>query len=147
MKLDEAIVESVLRTQDLDPKKVTEIMRDLKERQALDTPPPAPRVKYETVVLLSDPEKKYRDVSIVGWVVQVPEDTPLTEAPNRLVAAANDFNTTPKGRRVPVSTLGETCESVTRRHFKENGIKVMTKMPVTFLPVDNALPEYKDPES
>jgi hypothetical protein len=134
-------VESILRQIDTIP--VTEANKVISELNRLvaakDEEPKVPREKKQEVVLLSDPNKDYRDVSIVGWVVKIPESDPFVTVPEKIQAAANDFNVTPKGRRMPVRTVGESLEAIPARIFKEHGISVLTKEPVSFLPVDNCL--------
>lgn len=141
MQVDIDLVEATLRQAELDPVQIQGLISDIKERAALSVNPPAPRQKWEPVILLSDPNREYREVSLVGWALQVREGETHTQVADSLIAAANDFNMTPKGRRLPVKTIGETIEGVSRNLLKERGVKVLSKEPLSIIPVDNALPQ------
>ncbi|MGX8716603.1 MAG: hypothetical protein ACSW8C_01280, partial [bacterium] len=52
---------------------------------------------------------------------------------------AKAFNLSKKGRRYPVETVGETCENVPAKIFKEQKLWLKTKTPVLIVPVDNDL--------
>ena len=41
---------------------------------------------------------------------------------------------------MPVQTIGEACEVVSAKLFKEQNIWVKTKTPILAVPVDNAIP-------
>jgi hypothetical protein len=147
-KIDLDKVKLVLQRNEPDPRKVADIINELQmeiqaeeEEKALRPPP----VKKEFLFLLSDPNGKLRGEDLVGWVVQIPEgDSPLT-APERIVAAANAFNGTGKGRRLALETIGEACEMVSPRLFKEQNIWIKTKMPVQALPLPNKMsPQVKE---
>ena len=59
---------------------------------------------------------------------------------NSVIRAAYEFNTTKKGRLLPVKTIGEAMENVPAKHFKEAQVWVKTKEPVLLLKTDNKLP-------
>jgi hypothetical protein len=52
-----------------------------------------------------------------------------------------DFNTTKKGRLLPVKTVGEALENVPAKAFKETDVWVKTKTPVLMLRTDNEIPK------
>ena len=83
------------------------------------------------------------DKDLTGWVVQIPEDDSVTVAPERIIRAAYEYNTTPKGRRMPIETIGEACEAVTAKFFKEQNIWVKTKVPVLAVATSNKIPMEK----
>lgn len=91
------------------------------------------------------PRSQYVVVSTtpgLGYVIQMEAEAAPTEVTTRIQAAATDFNNSRKGRRVPVSTVGETLENVPARFFKTTDGKkcaVKTKSAVTLLTVPNAL--------
>lgn len=141
-KIDLDKVKLVLQRNEPDPRKVADIINELQmeiqaeEEEKANRPPP---VKKDFLFLLSDPEGKLRDQDLVGWVVQIPEgDSPLS-APERITAAANAFNGTGKGRKLTLETVGEACEMVSPRLFKEQNIWIKTKLPVQALPLPNKL--------
>ena len=61
-------------------------------------------------------------------------------AESQIHKAAYDFNQTPKGRRMPVQSIGEACEAVPARIFKEHQLWIKTKEPVLILRTDNKIP-------
>jgi len=141
-KIDLDKVKLVLQRNEPDPRKVADIINELQmeiqaeEEEKANRPPP---IKKEFLFLLSDPEGKLRDQDLVGWVVQIPEgDSPLS-APERITAAANAFNGAGKGRKLTLETVGEACEMVSPRLFKEQNIWIKTKLPVQALPLPNKL--------
>jgi hypothetical protein len=139
-KFDADTVESILRQQELDHEKIVSIMNDLKEFAEANATPPAPREKKQFVVVVSDPEGKLNDMSLVGWVFKVPEDVPFVKVPELLAKAAREFNQTKKGRRLPAKTFGEACEAVPAKLCKEQeGLQVVTKEPLSFVRTDNSL--------
>jgi len=71
--------------------------------------------------------------------LQLPEDEPMTSTPEKLARVAKAFNLSKKGRRYPVETVGETCENVPARIFKEQKLWLKTKEPVLIIPMQNAL--------
>jgi len=145
-KIDVESVRTILARNEPDIRKVNEIMQDIQmqiqaeEEERANRPPP---VKKQFSIVLSDPEGELADKDIVGWVVQIPEEDSPTAAPERIIRAAYEFNTTPKGRRLPVQTIGEACEIVTAKLFKEQNVWVKTKVPVLALGVPNQIPTEK----
>ena len=97
------------------------------EEERANRPPP---VKKQFSIVLADNEGVLEDKDLTGWVVQIPEDDSVTVAPERIIRAAYEYNTTPKGRRMPVQTIGEACEAVTAKLFKEQNVWVKTKVTV-----------------
>ena len=54
-----------------------------------------------------------------------------------------EFNTTKKGRHMPVKTVAEICEHVPARIAKEQNVWIKHKEPVFLLPTDGLLPTEK----
>lgn len=145
-KVDTELVKLVLQRNGMELRQVANIMEDIEaEMQQMkeeeEKPPP---VKKQFVMLLSDPQGELEGKDIVGWVLQVPEDDDPRVATERLMRGAYDFNVTPKGRRIPVKSIGEACEVVTARILKEHNVWVKTKEPVTAITTDNKLPTPAD---
>jgi hypothetical protein len=142
-KIDVETMKFILLRNEKDPRKVAEIMQEIEmelkaqEEEKANQPPP---VKKQFSIVLSDPDGSMQGKDITGWVVQIPEDDSVTVAPERIISAAYEFNTTPKGRRMPTETIGEACEAVSAKIFKEHGIWVKTKVPVLAVPVKNKIP-------
>ncbi len=142
-KIDVETLKFILQRNETDIRKINEIMQDInmelqaEEEERANRPPP---VKKQFVVMLADHDGSLADKDITGWIAQIPEDdSPTTTAP-RIISAAYEFNTTPKGRRMPVQTIGEACEVVSAKLFKEQNVWVKTKTPILAVPVDNAIP-------
>lgn len=143
-KIDIETVKFILQRNEPDVRKVAAVMQEIElERQAeehekANRPPP---VKKQYAIVLADINGNgITDKAIVGWVVQIPEDEALYSAPQRIIKAAHEFNTTPKGRRMPIETVGEACECVSAKFFKEQKIWVKTKVPVLAVPTPNRIP-------
>lgn len=142
MKVDTELVKLILQRNLDDPTAITQVMEDindeLKAQADLEDKPPA--VKKQYVMLVADPEGHLKDKDFVGWVIQIPEETNILETVTRLTHGAYEFMQTPKGRRLPVQTIGEACEHVPVRIFKEQQVWVRTKEPVLIITTDNKIP-------
>ncbi len=86
-------------------------------------------------VIVSVPNTSY------GWVAQLPEEAAPQAVLEGIYAAAHAFNKSKKGSKHPVNTVGETCESVPRKFWKESGIGILlkTKIGVPIIETDNSL--------
>lgn len=99
-----------------------------------------PAIKKQFCVLVSDPEGVMPKRDLVAWVLQIPENESLATLQDRINRAAYNFNTTKKGRIMPVKTHGEAIENVPARFFKESDVWVKTKTPVLVLVTNNEIP-------
>lgn len=142
-KIDVTKVADILKRSNLQAEVVKEILQAIQEEAAgpeEDQEPKPPVQKKQFVILVSDPNGDMPEKDLVGWVVQIPEmASPLT-VQERIHKAAYDFNSSRRGRKNPVSTVGEACEAVAAKHFKEAEIAIKTKVPVTVLVTDNQIP-------
>ena len=142
-KIDIDTLKFILQRNESDIHKIAAIMEEIKmelqaeEEEKANRPPP---VKKQFVVMLSDPDGSMADKDITGWVVQIPEDDSVMTAPEKVISAAYEFNTTPKGRRMPVQTIGEACEAVSAKILKEQNVWIKTKTPVLAVAVNNQIP-------
>jgi len=142
-KIDTEALKFILQRNEPDIRKVAEIMSEVEmelksaEEEKVNRPPP---LKKQFSILVSDPDGSLAGKEMTGWVVQTPEDDGVTVAPERIISAAYEFNTTPKGCRMPIETIGEACESISAKIFKEHKIWIKTKVPVLALPVANKIP-------
>ena len=101
-----------------------------------------PAVRKQFVVLVSDPEGKLpKKGDFVAWVLQIPDTESVATTQDRIFRGAYDFNTTKKGRLLPVKTVGEAVENVPAKFFKEADLWVKTKTPVLMLRTDNEIPK------
>jgi hypothetical protein len=103
-----------------------------------DKPPP---VKKQFVILVSDPDGRLPKHDFVGWVLQIPESESVATTLDRIFRSSYDFNTTKKGRLLPVKTVGEAIENVPAKAFKEADVWVKTKTPVLVVRTDNEIPK------
>ena len=145
-KIDVETLKFILQRNEPDIRKVNDIMHDIQmelqaEEEERANRPPA--VKKQFSIVLADSEGEFAGKDITGWVVQIPEEDSVTDAPERIISAAYEYNASPKGRRMPVETIGEACEAVTAKLFKEQNIWVKTKVPVLAVPTANKIPTEK----
>jgi hypothetical protein len=100
-----------------------------------------PAVKKQFVILVSDPDGKLPKHDFVGWVLQIPDTESVATTLDRIFRSSYDYNTTKKGRLLPVKTVGEAFEHVPAKAFKEADVWVKTKTPVLMLKTDNEIPK------
>ena len=142
-KIDIETLKFILQRNEPDIRKVAAVMQDIEmelkaeEEEKANRPPP---IKKQFSILVADNDGQLKDKDLVGWVVQIPEDANLQSAPSKIIQAAYEFNTTPKGRRMPVETIGEACEAVSAKIFKEQNVWIKSKVPVLVVPVENKIP-------
>jgi hypothetical protein len=142
-KIDIETLKFILQRNEPDIRKVAAVMQDIEmelkaeEEEKANRPPP---VKKQFSILVADNDGQLKDQDLVGWVVQIPEDANLQSAPSKIIQAAYEFNSTPKGRRMPVETIGEACEAVSAKIFKEQNVWIKSKVPVLVVPVENKIP-------
>ncbi|MDP0498932.1 MAG: hypothetical protein Q7P63_02425 [Verrucomicrobiota bacterium JB022] len=141
-KVDLDLVKHILQRNEIEARRVDSIIGDIEEEMKLmdAEKPPTERVKKQFVVIVSDPNGELEGKDFTGWIVQIPEDDTPLSAEERVVRAAYEFNTTPKGRRMPVKTIAEACEAVPARLSKEQQVWIKTKEPVYLLRTNNDIP-------
>jgi len=131
-------VKDVLRRNGIDARQLAELLNEIKreaEAEAVEREKP---VKKHHVVLVSEPEGGLpRD--LVGWVVQVPADDHPDVAEQRIREAAEGFNSSPRGKKLPLSSFGDACQGLPAKQLKERNVWVRTREPVRVLAVRNAL--------
>jgi hypothetical protein len=143
-KIDVNQVAEILKRNDLDPV----LLRQLIEELNLAAQPevdeePAPAVKKQFSIIVSDPHGFLVGTDLVGYVVQIPEDASVTSACERVHKAAYEFNTTKRGRFMPAKSFADALENVPAKHFKEQQVWVKTKTPVFVLRTDGSIPMEK----
>lgn len=142
-KIDVSKVAEILKKNQIDPallRRVIEEMNLAVEPDAGDGEKP-PAVKKQFVILVSDPEGRMPKNDFVGWVLQIPDSESPATTQDRIFRSSYDFNTTKKGRLLPVKTVGEAIENVPAKFFKEAEVWVKTKTPVLVLKTDNEIPK------
>ncbi len=151
MKLDELIatVTESLRENGADPKLTAKVIADIEKAAAeakTDKSETPKKTKYDWAVLVSDPEgvlkKLGTDLLLTGWVFQLESGANPATLPDRVKAAAVEFNNSRKGRRVPVTTIGETIQNVASKFWKSQPgriTRVKSKEPVYLVTTDNKI--------
>ena len=133
-KVDIEIVDAVLQRADLDARKISQIMEDIKfeSKQKDADAEKEPAIKKQFVIVVNDPYGKISSTGMdfSGWVVQIPEDDAPQTAIAKINQASSDFNLTPKGRRMPLETVAEFFEFGSQKINKESKLWVKTKEPV-----------------
>ena len=145
-KIDIETLRFIIQRNEADIRKVTAIMNEVElelkaeeEERALRPPP----VKKQFVMLVSDPDGILEEKDMVGWIAQIPEDDSVASTADRIHSAAYEYNATPKGTRMPVETIGEACEVVPAKLFKEQSVWIKSKTPLLIVPVNNKIPTEK----
>ena len=139
-KVDYSLVEKVLRLNIDEENTVHRILKQIQQENQEEEKEKKPRIKRQFVIMVSDPEGEMPPKDFTGWVLQIPEEDSPATTEERLRRAAYDFNASPRGRKLPVMSIGETCESVTAKFLKEYKVDVKTKTPVQVLVTNNDLP-------
>ena len=138
-KIELNVVEGALKKHDLTPEQIRAILDDLNREAEGDGEPKPPAVKKQFVIVVSDPEQRMPNVDFVGWVVQIPESESPATTVERITRTAHDFNSSKRGRLMPVQTVGECIESAKSRYFKANDVWVKTKTPVLVVRTTNEI--------
>jgi len=140
-KVDIELLKRVLQRNELDIRKVSQILEDIQvELEQEEEEPKPPPVKKQFCLLVSDPQEKLKDVDLVGWALQIPEEDSPHTATEKLIQAAYDFNATPKGSRMPIQSIAEACEHIPARILKEHQVWVKNKEPVLLVKTKNKIP-------
>lgn len=140
-KVEIDTVKFILRRNQIEGRTVARVMEDIEAELKMEAEESAaPAIKKQFVVLVSDPQGHLAGVDLDAWVLQIPEEDGVHTTEERLIRGAYDFNATPKGRRMPARTVGEACEVVPPRIFKEHNVWVKTKEPVLVVRTNNKIP-------
>jgi hypothetical protein len=142
-KIDVSKVAEILKKNEISPAVLRRVIEEMNLAVQPEGPeeekPPA--VKKQFVILISDPENHLPKHDFVGWVLQIPENESVATTQDRIFRSVYDFNTTKKGRLLPVKTVGEAMEHIPAKAFKEADVWVKTKTPVLMLRTDNEIPK------
>ena len=147
-KIDLDKLRNILHRNESDIRKINDIIKEVEhelqiEKEEREQRPPL--VKKQFVTLISDNEGKLVDQDFASWIVQIPEDDSPATVIDKIHQSAYNYNVTSKGQRLPVKSIGEACELVSARLFKENNLWVKTKIPVLAVRCSNKIDtETKD---
>ncbi|MDR3117049.1 MAG: hypothetical protein LBT98_00515 [Puniceicoccales bacterium] len=142
-KVDVDVVRRVLQRNEVDGEIIAQILEDLELEVSGDgegKEDPAPPVKKQFVILVSDPDGKFQEDLFTGWVLQIPEDESPLEVNARLIRAAYEFNRSKKGSRDPARSITDVCEVVPAKVLRMQSVWVRTKEPVLLVRTDNRIP-------
>jgi hypothetical protein len=141
-KVDIELVKSILQRNEMDVRQIAHIIEEINQELAamVDEDKP-PAVKKQYVIVVSDPRGHLAGKDFTGWVVQIPEEANAIATEERLIKAAQDFNASSRGRRLPAKTIAEVCEHVPARFLKEQQAWIRTKEPVYVVTTANKLPK------
>ena len=138
-KVDIDLVQRVLKENGVDVRVAAMILNQIREAAAEDAAVEREKpVKKEFLVLVSEPEGGLPK-DLVGWVVQYPEDGDPRDVSDKIVEVAGTFNSSPKGKRVPVTSFGDACQSLPSKLLKERDVWVKTREPVRVIAVKNTI--------
>ena len=139
-KVDLELVKMVLTRNDVETRLVADIIKEIQQESAAETDEEEGTRREEAVCgCCIRPRGPARGNGVTGSIVQIPEDESVYTAVERLHRAGYEFNTTKKGRRMPVKTVGEVCEHVPARIAKEQKIWIKHKEPCFLLRTDGIL--------
>ncbi len=99
-----------------------------------------PKPKMQNIILVSDPMGVI-NCDLTGWVLKLPENEDCRSVVDLIKKAAYNFNASKKGRKYPVSTIGQSVDGVPSKFFKPYNLKIVTKEPVYVVTTDNVLPK------
>ena len=135
-------IEATLLERKIDAVKVHEIIKDLEqvveEEKADRLAETDPKPKWEHLIILDDPEKKFASLGtdFVGWVVQQKEGTDAGLVLSKLVDAAKTQNEGGRKKKLLIKGFTDLFDALKPKSLKEKGIRIKTKHPVRILTVD-----------
>lgn len=143
-KVDLDLLQFVLERNSIDARLTAQIISDIQEQiklEKMEAEEREPPVKKKYVFVASDPDGVLDGRELVGWVVQIPEDQSEFTVEERIYAATYEYNRSKKGRRDPAKTVGEACERVPAKLFRDQRIWVKNKEAAYLLSSRNVIPE------
>lgn len=158
VEIDLKIIENALENHEIAQDTITSILNEIKSQtEALDLiadinekseleenneseKEKPPRIKKQFNIIVSDPEHKIpAGVELTGWVTQMNEDEPITSALTKIYTAVYDFNAQ-SGRNDKFKSVGDACQNLKTKFFKNAGITIKTKEPVFVQITNNKIP-------
>lgn len=150
MTLDDtiALITESAREHGIAPAVTAKLIADLKraaqEAKAERAAEPKKKAKTQFVVLAAP---KGDATEQVGWILQLEKTADPAVVLSRVKEAAYAFNSSKRGRKIPVNTIGEAMETLSTKWFKQTasapGQKtlVKTKTPIVL----QLIPDLKLP--
>jgi len=142
-KIEITDVINIIQSKPIEPSLVRQIVEEMNRAMEPDEDEEVtPHLAKQFSIIISDPDGKLPDgLELVGWVLQIPEEASVTSTTERIHKAAYEFNTTKKGRVMPVKTMADAIENIPAKHFKEQNVWTKTRIPVLILRTNNEIPK------
>lgn len=138
-KIDIENVEAILLERKIDQPTVTAILKDLEqaieEEKADRADNKLPTEKWESVILINDPEGKLGS-EWTGWVVTQKTGQDSGIILSKLRDACKEANEVCKKKKNIIQNFGELFQSLKPKFLKEKGLKVKTKEAVRVITVN-----------
>ena len=140
-KIDIENVEMILLERKIEAVKVAEIIKDLKqaveEEKAERQESADPKLKWEHLIVIDDPEKKLAGTDFVGWVVTQKEGTDAGLVLSKLADAAKTQNDSGKRKKKSIiAGFADLFVALKPKFLKDKGIRIKTKHSVRVLTVN-----------
>jgi hypothetical protein len=116
--------------------KLRELLAQEKEEKQTAT-----KTKHQFVIVVCDKDRKFAGLEdLGGFVVQLDEGDDPSQLLTKLSTAVKSYNATSrKGRKVPIKSVGEAFESLSRKFTKPIGVNLKTKSLTRIVVSDNTL--------
>ena len=141
MKIDYEIIQEILQTKSaLGTDEVTKLCDAIRVEAASRQVPRETRPRKPFVLLVSDPDGVIPEgTELTGWAIQVEEDKGILTIPESLQTIAQNFNASPKGVKMPATTIADVFDTASGKLFTEEGISRKNRMPVFVLTTNNKI--------
>ncbi len=144
MKLDDILftVSETLRENGIKPEVAKNVLNELKKvnEQTKEEKTPSKRAKKQLVAYIIDENNLVKE-PFIGYIMEIEDSGNPSESFQRVKEAAKNFNSSRKGRKIPVKTVGQTFEFVPKRFWKQEGkaTNPKTKNSIYVYPAKNQL--------
>jgi hypothetical protein len=102
-----------------------------------DTKEKEPKIDKKWVLIIT--EESLNEKEPVGYAVEMRTEDPVQTLAQKLQATAREFNSTKKGRKNPVHSLGDLFETVGPKFFKTDNVWKKTKATADVVILSNKL--------
>jgi hypothetical protein len=134
MKIDKEIVETVLSDY-VDFSTKQKIISDIEKEVEADKEPRQKNPKKQFVAIAVTDNEDFQNVPL--FLTQIEEGDNHNEIIERITQAAAEHNNTPKGRKMPIDTLGGAIEFTKRKFITEKKVWVKSKEPILIVTKEN----------
>jgi hypothetical protein len=128
-------VESTLLRQKIEPAKVSDILKDLRQvMEELEADKEKlPKEKWEYVIVLNDPSNELAGKELSGFVVQKKEADIADLVLTKIAEAAGQQNEYATKKKTLITSVRDMFAAVKPKFLKEKGIRIKTKEAVRVL--------------